>query len=151
MPGKKEYESVCLLPRCRLGPLAADWHGHDDRRADVVIMAVRGITAARRGCEFELQQLVQRLPQQRLPQQRLVLVVDAQTRRLMPFLRRCPPDQQPRPGLDRLKPKPPSPARGGMMQIRMVSPRAALLMSSGNGENGIERSTTDLTKAISSA
>lgn len=43
-------------------------------RADVVIMDVRGITAARRGCEFELQQLAQRLPPQRL-----VLVADAQT------------------------------------------------------------------------
>jgi len=44
------------------------------RRADVVIMDVRGITQARRGCEFELQQLAQRLPPQRL-----VLVVDEAT------------------------------------------------------------------------
>lgn len=44
------------------------------QRADVVIMDVRGISAARRGCEFELQQLAQRLPHRRL-----VLVVDAQT------------------------------------------------------------------------
>lgn len=43
-------------------------------RADVVIMDVRGITAARHGCEFELQQLAQRLPPQRL-----VLVVDEDT------------------------------------------------------------------------
>jgi len=43
-------------------------------RADVVIMDVRGITQERRGCEFELQQLAQRLPPQRL-----VLVVDETT------------------------------------------------------------------------
>jgi hypothetical protein len=43
-------------------------------RADAVIMDVRGITAAKLGCEFELQQLAQRLPPQRL-----VLVVDAAT------------------------------------------------------------------------
>ncbi len=43
-------------------------------RADAVIMDVRGITQARRGCEFELQQLAQRLPPQRL-----VLVVDGTT------------------------------------------------------------------------
>lgn len=43
-------------------------------RADAVIMDVRGISPARRGCEFELQQLAQRLPPQRL-----VLVVDEQT------------------------------------------------------------------------
>jgi hypothetical protein len=43
-------------------------------RADVVIMDVRGITTARRGCEFELQQLALRLPRRRL-----VLVVDART------------------------------------------------------------------------
>ncbi len=43
-------------------------------RADAVIMDVRGITQARRGCEFELQQLAQRLPPQRL-----VLVVDDST------------------------------------------------------------------------
>ncbi|MCU0989505.1 MAG: hypothetical protein MUE63_07970 [Xanthomonadales bacterium] len=46
------------------------------RRADVVIMDVRGLTAARRGCEFELQQLAQRLPPKRL-----VLVVDETTDR----------------------------------------------------------------------
>lgn len=45
-------------------------------RADVVIMDVRGITQARRGCEFELQQLAQRLPPGRL-----VLVVDETTDR----------------------------------------------------------------------
>ena len=45
-------------------------------RADAVIMDVRGITQARRGCEFELQQLAQRLPPQRL-----VLVVDETTDR----------------------------------------------------------------------
>jgi len=43
-------------------------------RADAVIMDVRGITQERRGCEFELQQLAQRLPAQRL-----VLVVDGAT------------------------------------------------------------------------
>lgn len=43
-------------------------------RADAVIMDVRGISAARLGCEFELQQLAKRLP----PQQ-LVLVVDETT------------------------------------------------------------------------
>jgi hypothetical protein len=45
-------------------------------RADAVIMDVRGISAARLGCEFELQQLAQRLPPQRL-----VLVVDETTDR----------------------------------------------------------------------
>ncbi|UCV20341.1 hypothetical protein [Ferribacterium limneticum] len=45
-------------------------------RADVVIMDVRGISAARLGCEFELQQLAKRLPPQRL-----VLVVDETTER----------------------------------------------------------------------
>ena len=45
-------------------------------RADAVIMDVRGITQARRGCEFELQQLAQRLPPQRL-----VLVIDDSTDR----------------------------------------------------------------------
>jgi hypothetical protein len=45
-------------------------------RANVVIMDVRGITQARRGCEFELQQLAQRLPPGRL-----VLVVDETTDR----------------------------------------------------------------------
>jgi len=43
-------------------------------RADAVIMDVRGINEARLGCEFELQQLAQRLPPQRL-----VLVVDKTT------------------------------------------------------------------------
>jgi hypothetical protein len=43
-------------------------------RADAVIMDVRGITAARLGCEFELQQLAQRLPPNRL-----VLVIDETT------------------------------------------------------------------------
>jgi hypothetical protein len=41
------------------------------RRADVVIMDLRGVTASRRGCEFELQQLAARLR----PEQ-IVLVVD---------------------------------------------------------------------------
>ena len=41
-----------------------------------MIMDVRGITQARRGCEFELQQLAQRLPPQRL-----VLVIDDSTDR----------------------------------------------------------------------
>ncbi|MFZ2972701.1 MAG: hypothetical protein WA049_08685 [Ferribacterium limneticum] len=45
-------------------------------RADTVIMDVRGISAARLGCEFELQQLAKRLPPQRL-----VLVVDETTER----------------------------------------------------------------------
>lgn len=44
------------------------------RRADAVVMDVRGVTRERRGCEFELQQLAQRLPPQRL-----VLVADATT------------------------------------------------------------------------
>ena len=43
-------------------------------RADAVIMDVRGITAERRGCEFELQQLALRLHLQRL-----VLVIDRTT------------------------------------------------------------------------
>jgi len=47
-------------------------------RADAVIMDVRGITQARRGCEFELQQLAQRLAPQRL-----VLVVDETTDRVV--------------------------------------------------------------------
>jgi hypothetical protein len=46
------------------------------QRADAVVMDVRGVTHAHRGCEFELQQLAQRLPPQRL-----VLVVDATTDR----------------------------------------------------------------------
>lgn len=45
-------------------------------RADAVIMDARGLTPARRGCEFELQQLAQRLPLRRV-----VLVVDATTDR----------------------------------------------------------------------
>lgn len=47
-------------------------------RADAVIMDVRGMTPARRGCEFELQQLAQRLPLQRV-----VLIVDTATDREM--------------------------------------------------------------------
>lgn len=47
-------------------------------RADAVIMDVRGLSAAQRGCEFELQQLAQRLPPQLL-----VLVVDAATDQAM--------------------------------------------------------------------
>lgn len=43
-------------------------------RADAVVMDVRGITLARRGCEFELQQLAQRFPLQRV-----VLIVDEST------------------------------------------------------------------------
>ena len=46
------------------------------QRADAVVMDVRGVTRERRGCEFELQQLAQRLP----PRQ-LVLVADAATDR----------------------------------------------------------------------
>ena len=48
------------------------------RRADAVVMDVRGVTAKRRGCEFELQQLAARL----LPEQ-IVLVVDRTTDRAM--------------------------------------------------------------------
>lgn len=48
------------------------------RRADAVVMDVRGVTAERRGCEFELQQLAARL----LPEQ-IVLVVDGTTDRSM--------------------------------------------------------------------
>jgi hypothetical protein len=48
------------------------------RRADAVVMDVRGVTAKRRGCEFELQQLAARL----LPEQ-IVLVVDGTTDRAM--------------------------------------------------------------------
>ena len=40
-------------------------------RADAVIMDVRGMTTAQRGCEFELQQLAQRMAAQRI-----VLVID---------------------------------------------------------------------------
>ena len=43
-------------------------------RADAVIMDVRGMTTAQRGCEFELQQLAQRMAAQRI-----VLVVDQTT------------------------------------------------------------------------
>lgn len=46
------------------------------QRADAVVMDVRGVTRAHRGCEFELQQLAQRLARQRL-----VLVTDATTDR----------------------------------------------------------------------
>ena len=46
------------------------------RRADAVVMDVRGVTAENRGCEFELQQLAERLP----PEQ-IVLVVDRTTDR----------------------------------------------------------------------
>jgi len=46
------------------------------RRADVVLMDVRRLSRDRHGCEFELQQLAQRLPPQRL-----VLVVDVTTER----------------------------------------------------------------------
>jgi hypothetical protein len=48
------------------------------RRADAVVMDVRGVTAQRRGCEFELQELAARL----LPE-RIVLVVDGTTDRGM--------------------------------------------------------------------
>ena len=48
------------------------------RRADAVVMDVRGVTGKRRGCEFELQQLAARL----LPEQ-IVLVVDGTTDRGM--------------------------------------------------------------------
>jgi hypothetical protein len=44
------------------------------QRADAVVMDVRGVTLARRGCEFELQQLAQRFPPHRL-----VLIVDETT------------------------------------------------------------------------
>lgn len=46
------------------------------QRADAVVMDVRGVTRAHRGCEFELQQLAQRLAPRRL-----VLVADATTDR----------------------------------------------------------------------
>jgi hypothetical protein len=46
------------------------------QRADAVVMDLRGVTRARRGCEFELQQLAQRLAPQRL-----VLVTDVTTDR----------------------------------------------------------------------
>jgi hypothetical protein len=45
-------------------------------RADAVIMDLRGVTAERRGCEFELQQLAARLDPERI-----VLVVDQHTER----------------------------------------------------------------------
>jgi hypothetical protein len=44
------------------------------RRADAVVMDVRGVTSERKGCEFELQQLAERLA----PKQ-IVLVVDGTT------------------------------------------------------------------------
>ncbi len=44
------------------------------RRADAVVMDVRGVTGDRRGCEFELQQLAERLPPRRV-----VLVADCST------------------------------------------------------------------------
>ncbi|MFM1799696.1 MAG: hypothetical protein RLZZ117_1974 [Cyanobacteriota bacterium] len=43
-------------------------------RADAVVMDLRGLTPARQGCAFELQQL-----KQRLPPQRVVLVTDSST------------------------------------------------------------------------
>ena len=46
------------------------------QRADAVVMDVRGVTRSRHGCEFELEQL-----SQRLPLRRLVLVADATTDR----------------------------------------------------------------------
>jgi len=46
------------------------------QRADAVVMDLRGLTRARHGCEFELQEL-----RRRLPLQKLVLVVDATTER----------------------------------------------------------------------
>jgi hypothetical protein len=48
------------------------------RRADAVVMDVRGVTGGRRGCEFELQQLAARLASERI-----VLVVDGTTDRRM--------------------------------------------------------------------
>jgi hypothetical protein len=48
------------------------------RRADAVVMDLRGVTVERRGCEFELQQLAERLS----PEQ-IVLVVDGTTDRGM--------------------------------------------------------------------
>jgi hypothetical protein len=48
------------------------------QQADAVIMDVRGVTAARRGCDFELQQLACRLPGPKV-----VLVVDHTTDRAM--------------------------------------------------------------------
>lgn len=47
-------------------------------RADVVVMDLRGLRSGRLGCEFELQQLAQRVPPQRL-----VLVVDDTTERAL--------------------------------------------------------------------
>ena len=46
------------------------------QRAGAVVMDVRGITHARHGCEFELQELAQRLTPSRL-----VLTVDSTTER----------------------------------------------------------------------
>jgi uncharacterized protein YbjT (DUF2867 family) len=48
------------------------------QRADAVVMDVRGVTRDQHGCEFELQQLAQRLPPERL-----VLVADAATDRAL--------------------------------------------------------------------
>ncbi len=48
------------------------------RRADAVVMDLRGVTVERRGCEFELQQLAERLPSEQI-----VLVVDGTTDRSM--------------------------------------------------------------------
>jgi hypothetical protein len=47
-------------------------------RADAVVMDLRGFSAARRGCEFELHQL-----NERLPPDRIVLIVDASTDRAL--------------------------------------------------------------------
>jgi hypothetical protein len=44
------------------------------QRADAVVMDVRGVTEQRRGCEYELQQLAERLPPRKV-----VLVTDAST------------------------------------------------------------------------
>ena len=48
------------------------------QRADAVVMDLRGVTREQHGCEFELQQLAQRLPPERL-----VLVADAATDRAL--------------------------------------------------------------------
>jgi hypothetical protein len=47
-------------------------------RADAVVMDLRGFSAERRGCEFELHQL-----NERLPPDRIVLIVDASTDRAL--------------------------------------------------------------------
>jgi hypothetical protein len=65
------------------------------QRADAVVMDVRGVTRSRHGCEFELEQL-----SQRLPLRRLVLVADASTDRTVletafgPHLFTCPPPKR---------------------------------------------------------